>query len=97
MRVAYSYPVTYHHSLLFSSSLSILTLFITTIPSSPLLFRSREARAIVKAEPHFALMHINDTWASLSGQGGSGGAMDGTVALGDALRLHPSQEEQVIG
>jgi hypothetical protein len=53
---------------------------------------SREARAIIKAEPPFALMHVNDPWAAQSGvtrahaEGG---------ALCDALRLHPSQEEQL--
>ena len=45
-------------------------------------------------------MHVNETWANLnSSQGlglGSGGqVLNGTIALGDALRLHPSQEEQV--
>ena len=78
----------------FPSLFSIFSLSLHC-PFTALYLGSREARAIVKAEPHFPLMHINETWANLSGLGGSGGSMDGTIALGDALKLHPSQEEQV--
>ena len=53
---------------------------------------SREARAIIKADPPFALMHVNDPWTTLSGVTHTDA--EGTP-LCDALRLHPSQEEQL--
>ena len=90
---------------------------------------SREARAVIKAEPPFALMHVNEAWMEMAGTssfpgvgsnggdggGGNGGGNGGTggrsgggmggsssgpsgrmeTSLCDALRLHPSQEEQL--
>ena len=53
---------------------------------------SREARAIIKADPPFALMHVNGPWGELGGM--TQADAEGS-ALCDALRLHPSQEEQL--
>ena len=53
---------------------------------------SREARAIIRADPPFVLMHVNGPWGELGGvtQADAEGS-----ALCDALRLHPSQEDQL--
>ena len=76
---------------------------------------SREARAIMQAEPPFTLIHVNEHWVTQSGghrgkatsdsrgnilhMGGSSSgilpSMDTSRSLCDALRLHPSQDEQV--
>jgi hypothetical protein len=49
---------------------------------------SREARAIIKSEPPFAIMHINEPWTALSGL--SQAEAEGKP-LSDSLRLHFSQ------
>ena len=78
---------------------------------------TREARAIMQAEPPFTLIHVNEHWVAQSGGqqgkassdnrgdaslfGGSSSSssilppMDTSKPLCDALRLHPSQDEQV--
>ena len=48
----------------------------------------RKARAIIKAEPPFAIMHINEPWTALSGL--SQAEAEGRP-LSDSLRLHSSQ------
>jgi hypothetical protein len=53
---------------------------------------SREARAIIKAEPPFAMMHVNEPWTNLSGLRQSD--VEGRP-LSDVLRLHATQEEQM--
>jgi hypothetical protein len=47
-----------------------------------------QARAIIKAEPPFAIMHINEPWTALSGL--SQAEAEGRP-LSDSLRLHSSQ------
>jgi hypothetical protein len=49
---------------------------------------SLQARAIIKAEPPFAIMHINEPWTALSGL--SQAEAEGRP-LSDSLRLHSSQ------
>jgi PAS domain-containing protein len=47
-----------------------------------------QARAIIKAEPPFAIMHINEPWTAISGLTQS--EAEGQN-LSDTLRLHSSQ------
>jgi hypothetical protein len=53
---------------------------------------SKEARAIIRADPPFSIMHVNEAWTYLSGvpQGETE-----SRPLSDSLRLHASQEEQI--
>ena len=51
-------------------------------------FFTYQARAIIKAEPPFAIMHVNEPWTAMSGLTQS--EADG-LPLGTSLRLHSTQ------
>jgi hypothetical protein len=60
---------------------------IIAAPFSALHFVT-QARAIIKAEPPFAIMHINEPWTAISGLTQS--EAEGQN-LSDILRLHSTQ------
>ena len=52
-----------------------------------------QARAIIKAEPPFAIMHVNEPWTAMSGL--TQAEADG-LPLGSALRLHTTQVTMLL-
>jgi hypothetical protein len=88
------HPITIALKILSSVFCCFPLLSLPSIPSpslSPLissLISIVQARAIIKAEPPFAIMHINEPWTALSGL--SQAEAEGRP-LSDSLRLHSSQ------
>ena len=80
----YGFKVNFPQAIL----LSVLFIFLLFHYYPNLLAAIVQARAIIKAEPPFAIMHINEPWTALSGL--SQAEAEGRP-LSDSLRLHSSQ------